>query len=127
MRLRGRAGVSAVVALLFALLPTGPAPALDTPRCTVLGTPSADVLRGTAQDDVLCGRGGADTLHGGGGNDVLLGGHGRGTLYGGGGADVYRGGPDGDRLVDASGSDSLVGGTRVDVVGDRERVGVGKR
>jgi hypothetical protein len=56
-------------------------------RCTIVGTPRADVLRGTSKRDVICGLGGNDRIYGRGGNDVLLGGPGKDRLNGGPGTD----------------------------------------
>jgi hypothetical protein len=40
----------------------------------IVGTPAADTLNGTAQDDLMLGLGGSDTLNGGDGDDILVGG-----------------------------------------------------
>ena len=74
---------------------------------TVIGTDSANRLRGTGLGDGilglggrdrLVGRGGGDGLCGGKGRDRLRGGPGRDRLNGGPGRDVCRGGPGRDRL-----------------------------
>ena len=66
-------------------------------RCTIWGTPGADVLRGTSSSDVICGLGGndvilalagSDTLDGGAGNDRLVGGAQTDSFYGGAGDDL---------------------------------------
>lgn len=84
-------------------------------RCTIWGTPGADVLRGTRGEDVICGLGGndvviglgaSDTLDGGGGDDRLVGGEGRDWFYGGAGNDVFES-RDGER-------ESIDGGTGYD-------------
>ncbi|GAA4369483.1 Ig-like domain-containing protein [Nocardioides caricicola] len=62
-------------------------------RCTITGTPGADVLVGTSGDDVICGGGGDDVLRGRAGDDVLRGGRGDDVLRGGPGEDVLEGGP----------------------------------
>jgi endonuclease/exonuclease/phosphatase family metal-dependent hydrolase len=76
-------------------------------RCTIAGTPEADVLKGTRRRDVICGGGGDDTLLGRRGDDVLLGGAGR---------DVLRGAAGDDRTAGAGGADLLDAGGGKDVV-----------
>ncbi|HEX6130594.1 MAG TPA: hypothetical protein VF044_02630, partial [Actinomycetota bacterium] len=70
--------------------PARPAPAPPAPasKCTITGTPRADVLVGTAAADVVCGLAGSDTILGLAGNDTLLGGPGADMLLGGAGNDV---------------------------------------
>jgi Ca2+-binding RTX toxin-like protein len=81
-----------VGASLAASAPAG-ATSVGGQKCTIVGTPGNDVLRGTSHHDVICGLGGNDILMGGGGNDTLIGGPGNDTLIGGGGDDTLRGGP----------------------------------
>lgn len=88
-------------------------------RCTIIGTPGADVLKGTNGRDVICGRGGNDTIRarggddvidGGGGRDVINGGGGGDRIYGGSGADSENGGGGRDVLQGGAGGDTLLGG-----------------
>ena len=69
------AGALAAPILLLVGLPAVPAAAaVQTStgvRCTIVGTPSDDVLRGTRHRDVICGRGGRDVIRGGRGNDLI--------------------------------------------------------
>jgi Bacterial Ig domain/Bacterial cadherin-like domain/RTX calcium-binding nonapeptide repeat (4 copies) len=101
----------------FALVLVGQPPAAPelvladaTDPCTVTGTPGADVLTGTSQDDVICGFDGDDVLQGGGGKDRLLGGSGDDDLQGGGDNDRLRGGAGDDDLSGGGGDDNLRGG-----------------
>ncbi|HUF76948.1 MAG TPA: calcium-binding protein, partial [Longimicrobiales bacterium] len=80
-------------------------------RCTIVGTPGPDVLRGTSRRDVLCGLGGDDVLLGLGAGDVLLGGDGNDRLVGGAGP---------DRLFGGCGNDLLLGGPGNDLLDDSE-------
>jgi hypothetical protein len=80
------------------------------PRCTVVGSPSSDVLRGTRRTDVICGYGGDDLLRGGGGSDILRGGSGSDGLRGSTGVDVLDGGPDADTLMGGTDQDHINGG-----------------
>ena len=91
---------------------------------SILGTPAADTLVGTAANDHLQGYGGDDNSSGGAGNDLLYGdagndtlggGDGNDRLSGGGGSDTLAGGAGNDRLSGGSGSDSLTGGAGSDV------------
>lgn len=76
--------------------------------CTVIGTPSSDVLVAPSSSRaVLCGLGGADTLTGQEGNDQLYGGDGNDQLSGGPGNDVLTGGPGDD---DVDGGSQAAGG-----------------
>lgn len=68
-------------------------------RC--FGTDGADKLRGTAQRDIIYGRGGNDTIVAFGGTD---------GLYGEEGNDTLRAGAKGDYLVGGPGDDALDGG-----------------
>ena len=65
----------------------------------VQGADSDDILRGTAEGDVLFAGIGNDILLGGAGNDELNGGTGNDTLYGEGGGDIARGGTGNDVYV----------------------------
>lgn len=95
------------------LLPIAPARSA-TMTCagvpaTIVGTPGADVIEGTARADVIVGLGGNDRIRGGGGDDIICGGPGRDSLSGGAGADVLRGGAGRDRLSGNVGTDVLIG------------------
>lgn len=69
--------------------------------CTIVGTPSYDVLVGTDGDDVICGLGGDDAIFAGPGDDIVRDGA---------GDDVVFGGPGNDQLIDGPGTDILQGG-----------------
>lgn len=85
-------------------------------RCTIVGTSSADVMRGDDRRNVICGRGGNDTIYARGGDDLVDGGSGNDRVYGGPGADRLLGGTGGDQLDGRSGKDVLVGGDWTDVL-----------
>ena len=85
-------------------------PGRDQVRCTIAGTASDDVLRGTRHRDVICGLGGDDRIRGGDGNDIVLGGPGNDRIAGGSGADRLLGNAGRDLLSGQSGADGLVGG-----------------
>ena len=53
------------------------------------GTDTAEVLTGTAQDDILLARGQGDSLRGGAGDDILVSGASGTQMTGGAGADIY--------------------------------------
>ncbi|MGE5517254.1 MAG: calcium-binding protein, partial [Bacteroidota bacterium] len=61
----------------------------------IIGTDTAEALRGGGGNDTLMGNGGNDTLNGEGGNDTLNGGTGDDLLKGGAGGDTYILGPGG--------------------------------
>ena len=65
-----RLDLSAAIAALGVTPPPPP------PACTITGTGGADVLEGTALDDVYCGEGGGDLIVLSGGADVVNGGGG---------------------------------------------------
>jgi Ca2+-binding RTX toxin-like protein len=77
-------------------------------KCTITGTPGADVLKGTDNSDVICAGAGNDFVSGMGGNDRLYGGPGNDKLYGQGGSDLLAPGK-GDDVVDGG-----LGRNRVD-------------
>ncbi len=101
--------------------PPPPTPPPVTGVCSNEGsyTSGPDVIRGTPQNEILCGGGGSDVLYGGGGEDLLRGGPGNDRLYGEGGRDkLYgdqtapgkpRGTPGNDRLFGGTGNDRLFG------------------
>jgi RTX calcium-binding nonapeptide repeat (4 copies) len=64
----------------------------------VVGTPGADVLRGSSRSDAILALSGADEVSGGGGNDVIC---------AGGGKDALRGESGNDRLFGQDGGDTL--------------------
>jgi hypothetical protein len=122
---RARLGLWAAVVLLggsTAVL--GPAPpgtsvadrVMRPERCTISGTPRADLFVGTARRDVICGRGGADVIKGAGGNDLLRGGDGGDRLVGGSGEDVLGGGSGPDEMVSGDGADRVLGGAGADTM-----------
>jgi hypothetical protein len=80
-----------------------------TEKCTLMGSPRADLLIGTRGRDVICGAGGADVIKGHAGNDVLRGGSGGDRVMGGDGQDVLHGGRGSDRMVSGDGDDLLSG------------------
>jgi Ca2+-binding RTX toxin-like protein len=87
-----------------------------TVRCTIVGTPGPDRLRGGPGRDVICGLGGADRIAGGGGPDLILGGAGDDVLLGGAGDDVLEGGAGRDELLGGTGADRLRGGAGADAL-----------
>lgn len=91
---RRELGFAIVVAVALLALP---ASAGAAPRCTIPGSPGADMLRGTKGPDVICGGGGSDEISGRGGADIIRGGNGNDTLTG---------GPGIDRLIGGAGRDS---------------------
>ena len=90
--------------------------ALATAVCTITGTNAADVINGTAGDDVICGGNGGDTINGLGGNDIILGQNGKDTLNGGDGNDTVMGGNAKDVVVGGTGIDALRGGNGADTL-----------
>lgn len=85
-------------------------------RCTIVGTPRADVLVGTSRADVICGLGGNDRIDGRGGDDLVLGGPGSDTVVGGTGNDRLRGGTGNDAIRGDAGNDVLWGGGGNDIL-----------
>ena len=126
-------GVQSVTAVVTPCEPDGSCAATSVNnwgpnKCTIFGTTGPDFLKGTDDDDVICGFGGddfasagdgddvfighrgADTAFGGAGNDTLKGKKGRDELNGGRGNDVLRGGAGFDRLNGGAGFDLCAGG-----------------
>jgi Ca2+-binding RTX toxin-like protein len=68
----------------------------DLKALVFAGTPGADSIRGSYQEDRISGGSGNDTLLGFGGNDLLQGGAGQDTLAGGTGNDTLDGATGGD-------------------------------
>ena len=91
-------------------------------RCTIVGSPAGDVLRGTPGHDVICGRGGNDTVYGGEGHDLIRGDYGNDRLYGQGGREYIVGGPGADVLRGGGRDDELLGGRGADVLLARDGV-----
>jgi len=105
-------------------------PNTQTPTALVLrGGADDDLLQGTALGDTLYGGAGSDTLIGGAGNDLLVGGEDgtdlRDMIYGGAGNDTIHGshgndelrGDGGDDLVTGDfGADTVIGGTGNDTL-----------
>ena len=94
--------------------------AVEPPPCggkipTVVGTPSKDVLRGSAFADVISTLGGKDTVKALGGNDIVCGGDGKDVLKGGPGKDKLLGQAGKDKLIGGKGKDKLKGGAGKDV------------
>ncbi len=75
-----------------------------------------NVVKGTAEDDLLPGLGGHDIVLGRAGDDMLLGGDGRDHLYGGIGDDMLDGGAGTDFLFGGAGDDVLTGGAGIDLL-----------
>jgi hypothetical protein len=128
--LTGRTLLAGIVAMAASatVLVASPASAATTStgvRCTIVGTPGGDVLRGTSRRDVICGRGGGDIIYarsgndlvdGGGGNDRIYGSYGTDKLIGGTGRDSIRGEAGADVIYGGSSSDYLYGGTANDTI-----------
>ncbi len=83
---------------------------LSTATCTIVGDNRNNFLRGTSNDDVICGLGGNDRIFGRGGNDLIYGGSGSDRIYGEAGDDVIYGGRGSDYIVGSGGNDVLIGG-----------------
>jgi len=85
-------------------------------RCTIVGTPANDRLRGSAGRDVICGLGGNDTIYGLGGDDVIYGGPGNDLVDAGSGDDTVDGGTGSDRILAGPGRDTVVARSGSDTV-----------
>lgn len=123
-----RAAVASVAVLvpLVGVVSAAAVPVSSTgSRCTIVGTPRADVLVGTSHRDVICGLGGNDVIRGRGGDDVIDGGPGadridagpgNDRIVGGTGNDTISAGAGSDRIDSGSGADRIVAGTGNDTV-----------
>lgn len=81
---------------------------------TIVGNGKANVLTGTAGDDVIAAGAGADLVRGRGGNDLICGGPGRDVLRGGAGDDTIFGDSRRDILRGGAGFDTCRGGSATD-------------
>lgn len=73
-------------------------------------------INGTAQADVIIGRGGQDRIFGGGGNDRICAGGGDDTIEGGIGSDRIDAGAGGDEVIGGNGSDLVLAGSGTDTL-----------
>lgn len=87
---------------------------------TIVGFAKHDMLYGGEGHDLLSAGGGLDILYGGLDDDTLVGGAQRDTLYGGDGADLLSGGAGNDILT---GSGDLYGGADADTITGESRGG----
>jgi Ca2+-binding RTX toxin-like protein len=76
----------------------------------------SNTLNGTANGDILIGRGVADTINGSDGNDVVFGQAGADLINGGNGDDHLRGGSGNDTINGGEGADYLLGANGSDVL-----------
>jgi RTX calcium-binding nonapeptide repeat (4 copies) len=88
-------------------------------RCTIIGTPRSDRIRGSRGNDVICGMGGNDRINGGRGRDIIDGGNGRDRLQGASGGDVLAGLRGRDRASGGRGADRVGGGAGRDILWGR--------
>lgn len=117
--MKSRWTILALASVVTVLLAGGLALAVtkSCPGGECLGTNSAnDTLTGSANRDVMYGRGGVDQLMGQGGNDEMYGGPGGDRLSGGVGNDEMYGGSGNDTLNGDSGVDRLYGGSGGDTI-----------
>ena len=77
---------------------------------TTVGTPGADLLRGTRFADVISGLGGKDKILGLQGDDLICGGLGKDKVRGGPGKDKIRGEAGKDSINGGGGKDKCIGG-----------------
>jgi Ca2+-binding RTX toxin-like protein len=99
--------------------PPAPAPQCNGLDATIVGSPGATTIRGTAGDDVIVdldganridGRGGNDTICTGNADDVINGGPGNDVIFAGHGKNKIDGGDGSDLLVGLLGNDTISGG-----------------
>ena len=108
---------------IYVSSPRGGNPRRLTNRCTLRGTPRADVIHGTVNSEEILGLGGNDQIYaaqghdwlsGGPGSDLLVGGLGRDTIWGGAGHDPIYAGAARDTIYAADGRrDTISCGTNV--------------
>ena len=111
--------VSALASRLSLSAETGSGPGgslVPLGRCTIVGTPGADRIRGSRGNDVICGLGGNDRINAGRGSDIIDGANGNDRVGGGAGADMLLGLRGRDRLGGSAGRDRLGGGAGPDRV-----------
>lgn len=91
--------------------------------CTIVGSPRAELIRGTSHADFICGAGGRDRIDPGPGADVI---YGHGTILGGAGGDrVLVAGGDWQRQPGLGRADPFVGRSVVQLgLGDDFAVGL---
>jgi Ca2+-binding RTX toxin-like protein len=80
----------------------------------IAGSPTGNLLIGTAGADLIVAKNGNDTVDAGAGDDLVFGGNGDDRLLGGDGADRLLGGAGNDRLEGGAGDDILTGGAGAD-------------
>jgi Ca2+-binding RTX toxin-like protein len=78
------------------------------------GSPTGNLLIGTAGADLIVAKNGNDTVDAGPGDDLIFGGDGNDRLLGGNGADRLLGGAGDDWLEGGAGDDILTGGSGPD-------------
>lgn len=90
----------------------------DDGICTICGQTAGgnNLINGTPDGDVICGKGGNDTINGQGGNDIIEGDADNDTITGGLGDDIIDGGSGDDIISDTGGSNILHGGTGADMI-----------
>jgi hypothetical protein len=79
------------------------------PTTVCTGTPQADTMNGTEEDDFIIGLAGDDTINGRGGEDELSGGEGNDRVHGGSDRDDIGGEEGNDLLSGGDGNDALSG------------------
>ena len=82
--------------------------------CTIVGTPKADVIRGSSGNDVICGLAGNDKIVGATGMDLVDGGSGNDRLVGSGGSDTLAGLAGKDKITGSAKGDKIGGGAKAD-------------
>ena len=87
----------------------------NAPEPTILGTDSADEIRGTRGADVIDGLGGDDEIRGRRGDDVVNGGGGNDLVRGDEGNDIVNGGNGDDKVKGDAGDDVLNGDAGSDI------------
>lgn len=117
------AGQTATETLTYVMRDAAGATSTATVQVTISGVANgatqlagngADLVQGTAADELLDGGNGADRVFGLAGADTLLGGNGADQLFGGAGIDSLSGGNGADLLDGGAGADWLEGGNGAD-------------